>query len=140
MDTTTLWLIAADGVLLVHVLFVLFVVAGLVLIYAGRWRGWHWVRGHGFRLTHLAAIGVVVVQSWFGLQCPLTSLEGALRARANEATYPGTFMAHWLETLLYYRAPGWVFVVAYTLFGTAVLVSWFVVPPRRSRRGASQER
>ena len=140
MDTTTLWLIAADGVLLAHVLFVLFVVAGLVLIYAGRWRGWQWVRRRGFRLAHLAAIGVVVVQSWFGLQCPLTSLERALRARANEATYPGSFLAHWLEALLYYRAPGWMFVSAYTLFGAAVLISWFAVPPRRARRGASEER
>ena len=134
MNPTTPWLIAADAVLLAHVLFVLFVVAGLVLIYAGRWRGWSWVRGRGFRLVHLAAIGVVVAQSWFGLRCPLTSLEGALRLRAGEATYAGTFLSHWLETLLYYRAPDWVFVVAYTLFGAAVLASWFVVPPHRCDR------
>ena len=132
------WLIAADAVLLVHALFVLFVVGGLVLIYAGRAFGWSWVHGRGWRLAHLAAIGVVVVQSWLGALCPLTSLEMALRARAGEAVYAGAFVAHWLEALLYYRAPGWVFIVAYTAFGAAVLASWFVVPPNVRGRARSE--
>ena len=136
MEPTTPWLIAADLVLSVHALFVLFVVAGLALIYAGRWLGWRWVRDPWFRLVHLAAIGVVVVQSWLGLVCPLTTLEMALRARAGETTYAGTFVSHWLDALLYHRAPPWAFVVAYTVFGVAVLASWFTVRPRglRERR------
>ena len=130
MTRTTPWLVAADAVLLLHVLFVLFVVGGLAAIYAGRALGWAWVRGRTFRFAHLGAIGVVVVQAWLGVVCPLTTLEMALRARAGAATYAGTFVSHWLEALLYWRAPAWVFVVAYTAFGAAVLGSWFAVPPR----------
>ena len=132
--STILWLIAADVVLLLHVLFVLFVVAGLVLIYAGRPLGWSWVRGRRFRLVHLGAIGVVVVQSWLGMICPLTTLEMALRARAGEATYAGSFVSYWLDAFLYYQAPDWVFIVVYTLFGGAVLASWYLVPPHRAVR------
>jgi hypothetical protein len=125
------YLLVADAVLLLHVLFVVFVVAGLVLILAGRLMSWAWVRNWWFRVTHLAAIGVVVLQSWLGVICPLTKLEMALRERAGDTTYAGGFVSHWLETILYYRAPAWVFAAVYTAFGAMVLLSWFWVPPRR---------
>jgi hypothetical protein len=125
------YLLAADAVLLLHVLFVVFVVAGLVLILAGRLMSWNWVRNWWFRVSHLAAIGVVVLQSWLGVICPLTKLEMALRERAGDTTYAGGFVSHWLETILYYRAPAWVFAAVYTAFGAMVLLSWFWVPPRR---------
>ena len=127
------YLLAADAVLLLHLLFVVFVVAGLVLILIGRLLSWAWVRNWWFRVTHLAAIGVVVLQSWLGVICPLTKLEMALRERAGDTTYAGGFVSHWLETILYYRAPAWVFAVVYTAFGLLVLLSWFWVPPRRRR-------
>jgi len=116
-------------VLVLHVLFVVFVVAGLALIFVGRALSWAWVRNAWFRLVHLLAIGVVVVQSWLGVICPLTSLEMALRARAGDAHYEGALMAHWLESLLYYQAPPWVFAVCYTVFGAVVVGSWFWVRP-----------
>jgi hypothetical protein len=74
---------------------------------------------------------VVVVQSWLGVICPLTTFEMALRTRAGEAGYPGSFIAHWVETILYYQAPPWVFMVCYTAFGALVIASWFWVRPRR---------
>lgn len=129
-DSTALRLLA-DAVLLTHALFVAFVVLGLALILAGKWRSWRWVCNPWFRWAHLVAIGVVVVQSWLGLICPLTTLEMALRQRAGDASYAGSFVAHWLESILYYRAPWWVFVVAYTAFGLAVVATWIWVRPRR---------
>jgi len=125
------YLIAADAILIVHALFVAFVVFGLLLVVAGRLRGWRWVRNRWFRLTHLIAIAVVVLQSWLGSACPLTTWEMALRGRAGGVAYSGAFIAHWLEAILYYTAPAWVFTVCYTAFGLAVLASWFWVPPRR---------
>ncbi|MGD8380049.1 MAG: DUF2784 family protein, partial [Gammaproteobacteria bacterium] len=62
--------------------------------------------------------------------CPLTRWEMVLRARAGDAVYPGGFIAHWVETLLYYRLPGWVFVTVYTLFGALVVAAWFRIRPR----------
>ena len=123
------YLLAADAVLLLHVLFVAFVIAGLLLILAGRLLSWDWVRNWWFRVIHLGAIGVVVLQAWLGVLCPLTRLEMYLRDKAGDTTYGGSFVSHWLEAILYYRAPAWVFAVAYTLFAIVVVMSWVWVRP-----------
>ena len=127
--------VAADLVLFAHVLFVAFVVLGLFLIVAGKLRSWAWVRNPWFRFAHLVSIGVVVLQSWFGVICPLTTWEMALRQKAGEAVYAGAFIEYWLEAILYYRAPEWVFMLAYTVFGALVIASWFWVRPRRFNAG-----
>ena len=121
--------IAADTILVIHGLFVVFVVLGLFLIYLGKLLSWQWVRNPWFRATHLLGISVVVIQSWFGIICPFTTWEMALRSRAGEAVYAGSFVANWVSEILYFQAPAWVFVVCYTLFGALVLFSWFLVRP-----------
>jgi hypothetical protein len=126
-----IWSLLADLVLFTHVLTVVFVVLGLALIVIGNLRGWRFVNAWWFRLTHLATIGVVVAQSWLGMTCPLTTLELWLRAQAGEATYAGGFIEHWLSRLLYFNAPPWVFVLAYSVFGAMVLAAWWRWPPRR---------
>jgi len=35
-----------------------------------------------------------------------------------------------LETILYYQAPAWAFVVCYTALGAVVVASWFYICPR----------
>jgi hypothetical protein len=124
----------ANAVLFVHFAFVVFVVGGLAFIIVGHVRDWRWAKSLWFRLAHLAAIAVVVVQTWLGAACPLTTLEMWLRAKAREATYSGDFIEHWLHSLLYYEAPTWVFTLAYTLFGLIVAATWWYVPPRFNRR------
>src|SRR5687767_3136330 len=104
----------ADAVLALHVGIVLFVVGGLVLVIAGNLRGWPWVNAGWFRLAHVLAIAVVVAQAWLGLVCPLTTLEMSLRAQAQTATYTGSFIEHWVQRILYYQAPGWVFTLVYS--------------------------
>jgi hypothetical protein len=131
MNRDTIYRALADAVLAVHAGFVLFVVAGLALILTGGFRGWRWVRNPWFRACHLLAIGIVVVQSWLGVTCPLTILEMSLRDRGGDVTYEGTFIAHWLRRLLFYEAPWWAFVICYTLFALAVAASWWKFPPRR---------
>ncbi len=122
--------LAADAILLLHVLFVGFVIVGLVLIIFGGLRGWYWVRNLWFRMSHLIAIGIVVVQSWFGVICPLTIWEMALRPQAEGTIYSGTFISYWLGRILYYQLPPWVFVVSYTVFGVLVVACWLWVRPR----------
>mgnify|MGYP001157810318 CR=1 FL=1 len=123
----------ADFVLVAHALFVGFVLVGFGLILLGCAQGWSWVRRPAFRYAHLAAIGIVVVQAWFGLECPLTTLESGLRARAGEAGYGTSFIQDWLYRLLYYRADTWVFTLLYSLFGAAVALVWWFAPPVRRR-------
>lgn len=129
VNSETLFLLAADLILVTHVSFVAFVVFSLVLIVIGRFAAWRWVRNPWFRYAHLAAIGIVVLQSWIGLVCPLTTWEMALRERAGDAVYSGTFIAHWLQAILYYQAPAWVFAACYTLFALLVAGCWFWVRP-----------
>jgi hypothetical protein len=127
----------ADAVLLVHFGFVLFVVLGLIAVVVGGCRGRRWIRHGGFRLAHLGAIAVVVVQAWLGDICPLTRLEMWLRHRAGQAGYEGGFVQHWVGELLYYSAPPWVFVAAYTVFALLVLAAWWAYPPELPGRRRS---
>lgn len=129
MKSSTLYLLTADVILLLHILFVAFVVIGLVFILVGKVLRWSWVRNPWFRVMHLIAIGIVVIQTWFSFICPLTTLEMGLRSRAGDVIYEGSFISHWLGTLLYYQLPPWVFIVCYTVFGILVVGSWFWVRP-----------
>ncbi|RYX98193.1 MAG: DUF2784 domain-containing protein [Comamonadaceae bacterium] len=122
------WL--ADAILALHVVVVGFVVIGQLLFMAGGWRGWRWVRIGWVRLAHLAVIGFVVIQSWLGATCPLTIWEQMLRRQAGQAAYGESLIEHWLSRLIFFNAPMWVFVVAYSVFAALVLLTWWWIPPR----------
>ena len=134
MHDTARYQVLADVVLSLHVAIVAFVIGGLVVVIAGNLLAWRWVNALWFRLAHLGAIAMVVAESWFGVACPLTSLEMWLRAKAHETTYAGSFVEHWLQRILYYEAPAWVFTVSYSLFGLLVAATWYYFPPRFKRR------
>jgi hypothetical protein len=124
MADPRLYSLLADVVLVAHFLFVSFVVGGLLARLAGLAAGWAWVRSALFRRAHLGAVAIVVIQAWFGLICPLTRWESALRARAGQAPYDETFIQFWLHRALFYQAEPWVFTLVYTVFGAAVLAAW----------------
>ena len=94
MDSRFAYLIAADAILFTHVLFVVFVIFGLLLILTGKVFSWSWVRNPWFRLVHLLGIGIVMLQSWVGAICPLTNWEMAFRSKAGDAIYAGSFLSH----------------------------------------------
>jgi hypothetical protein len=128
----------ADAVLLLHLAVVVFVVGGLLAIVAGRLASWRWVDALWFRIAHLAAIGFVVVQAWLGQTCPLTTLESWLRVQAGTAGYSAGFIEHWVQAILFYEAPGWVFTVLYSVFGLLVAATWWAFPPRRGRHRSNR--
>ena len=123
----------ADLVLVLHLGVVVFVVGGLVLIVAGNLLGWLWVNGIAFRLLHLGAIGIVVLESWLGVTCPLTTLESWLRTQAGVTAHGQGFIQYWVQRVPFYEAPPAVFTLVYTVFGTAVAAVWWVFPPRRRK-------
>ena len=83
--------IAADVVVLLHALFVVFVVAGGLLLL--RWPRLVW--------AHLPAAIWGALIEFTGAICPLTPFEKYLRTRAGEAAYEGGFIQHYLLPILY---------------------------------------
>lgn len=125
------YLALANAVLIAHVGVVAFILLGQLLIVAGALAGWAWVRNPWLRALHLAAIAYVAAQTWFGLVCPLTTLEQWLRLQAGQTSYQGDFIGYWLGRLLFYQAPPAVFVTVYSLFALLVAATWWWAPPRR---------
>jgi polyferredoxin len=123
------WL--ADTTLMLHLAFVVFVAGGQMVILAGWARGWKWTRHLALRLAHLVAITYVALAAWFGAACPLTVLEAYWRRRAGETGYEMSFVGYWVQRLLFYSAPEWVFTLIYTLFAALVVATFVGYPPRR---------
>ena len=133
MGMTALYRLLADTVLLLHFAYVAFVAVGLLLILIGGLRGWAWVRNVWFRGAHVAAILLVVVEAWLDIVCPLTTLENYLRRLGEQATHRESLIADMVHRVMFVQAPPWVFTLAYTLFGLAVLATFVWLPPRRAR-------
>jgi hypothetical protein len=128
------WRLLADAVVVIHAAYVAFVVLGFAAILAGAALGARWVRNFWFRASHLAAIGLVLVEALLGVMCPLTLLEDNLRHRGGQAAYPGDFIAWWMHLLIFYDWPAWAFVALYAGFTAAVGIVMFLIPPQWPRR------
>jgi hypothetical protein len=118
---------AADALLVVHFAIVLFIAGGLILTWTGAALGWGWIRSPWFRYLHLGAIAFVALEALLGVACPLTIWEDMLRGGVRAESFVG----RWVERLLYYRAPEWVFTAAYVAWTAATLVTLRLVPPTR---------
>lgn len=127
------YMLLADLTAIVHLAYILFVLAGQGLILIGWVRGWHWTRGRIFRMLHLAAIGLVVIEALSGIFCPLTLLENYLRVRSGDALYSSSFIGYWTDALIYYTAPEWVFTLVYSVFFIVVVVTFIAYPPRSAK-------
>jgi hypothetical protein len=121
----------ADVILVLHAILVLFNIGALPVIWVGYFRGWAFVRNFYFRIIHLLLIGVVAAESVFGIMCPMTTWEDALRSsRGTEPLHQNGFIAHWVHQLLFFDFPAWVFTVAYLLFLMLVVLTFFCVRPQ----------
>jgi len=127
----------ANAVLIAHVGIVLFIIGGLLLTLLGAALGWKWVKNFWFRALHLVGIAYIAMEAWLGIVCPLTTLELWLREQAGQTVYEGDFIAHWMRQIMFYEAPPWVFIAAYSGFGALVVASWFLVRPTLPRRDAA---
>jgi hypothetical protein len=119
----------SDLILVAHFLIAAFITAGLILVWLGAWRKWGWIRNRWFRYLHLAAIAFVALEALAGIACPLTVWEDSLRGGMPAES----FVARWVQRLLYYRAPEWLFTALYVAWAAATLATLKLVPPRRRR-------
>src|SRR4029077_15375507 len=97
----TRYTILADAVVIIHAAYVAFVVFGLAAILIGAAINWRWTRSLAFRITHLAAIALVCLESIVGVICPLTSLENSIRVRVGAAQYTDDFVAYWAHRMIF---------------------------------------
>src|SRR3990167_10903844 len=83
--------LAADAVLLLHLLFIAFALFGGLLVLRWRWLAW----------LHLPAVGWAVTVEALQLLCPLTPLENDLRHAVGQAGYSTGFIEHYLLPIIY---------------------------------------
>ena len=114
-------------VLAVHLAVIAFNVLGLIAIPVGAWRGRTWVRIRWWRLLHLASWVVVAVQAVLGRACFLTAWQDDLTG--GGAGDP--MILRWVNGLIYWDLPIWVFASLYLALFALVLVLWKWVPPTR---------
>ena len=117
----------ADGVLVVHLAFVLFVVLGGLA--ALRWPRVAWVH------LPVAVYGAAI--EFIGFVCPLTPLEVALRRRGGEAGYAGGFIDHYVTAAIY--PEGLTRGVQLALGAAVLAVNAAVYAVWLRRRGAGRE-
>ena len=123
-------MLLADIILIIHFLFVLFVVGSVPLIWIGARLGWRFVRNMRFRLAHVGAIVFVSMESMAGMVCPLTLLEDLLRQSPTNTS----FVQRWLHRILFYDVPEGVLTVLYLTFAILVAITFKLVPPSRYSR------
>ncbi len=138
MGMPAVYRLLADVLVVAHAGYVGFVVIGELAILAGLARHWQWVGNVKFRLAHLAAIVVVVLEAAWGITCPLTVWENRLREKAGDSAYAGDFIAGWVHRALFYDAAPWVFTTCYSLFGALVVLTFIFAPPRRKQLAHSK--
>ncbi len=113
------WL--AEGVVLVHLAFLMFVAAGGLL--AWRWRPVIW--------AHVPAMVWSLLSVTVGLDCPLTEAERHFRRLAGGAAYSGGFVDRYVEGVVYPER----FTAALRVLVAMAVVVGYLGLPRAQRAG-----
>ncbi len=122
-----LYRLAAEGVLLLHLAFIVFVVLGALTVTRWRW----------LPFIHVPAAAWGFFVELTGRVCPLTHAENYLRIRAGQSGYPESFIEHYLLAIIYpdglTREVQWVLAAAVVLINVAIY-AWLFYSRRFSRK------
>ncbi len=102
---------AADGVLLLHLAFILFAVVGAVMVVRWRW----------IAVVHLPAAAWAIFVELTGRACPLTYLENQLRIKSGRSGYAESFIEHYVLDIIY--PPGLTEETQFALAGVVLAVN-----------------
>ena len=86
-----LYRVTADLLVLLHLAFIIFVIAGGLAVLKWQWMAW----------LHLPAAAWGALIEFRGWVCPLTPLEKNLRRLAGEEGYSEGFIEHYLLQIVY---------------------------------------
>lgn len=120
-------------VLALHVAIIAFNLLGLILIPFGARHGWAFVRDPRWRMLHLLSWGVVALQAISGRVCFLTLWQDELAGAPGDST---PLIVRWIEAIIYWPLPLWVFAALYVAAFLYVLALFRLVPPRREVAGS----
>ncbi|MEW6416549.1 MAG: DUF2784 domain-containing protein [Nitrospirota bacterium] len=113
--------VAADFVVLIHFLWIVFLIFGAFI---GK-------KYRAVKIFHIAGLGFAVIMQIFGWYCPLTYLEIWLRQRhAPLLTYSGSFIVYYVEKLIYIELAPWIIFIL-TLF--LVSISAYIYASRKEK-------
>jgi len=140
-----LYKILADLVVLLHFAWILFILWGFILLVCSsisvyvlpaaknRLRTFfdRWV----FRTIHLSGIVYVAILTVLGKYCPLTILENKLREQYNtELAYPGSFVVHYIEKIVYPEANFLLFVIPTIIIAVFTVLMFIIRPPSKIKQ------
>lgn len=118
--------IGADIIMLLHILFIFFVVFGSLLALYRKWIIW----------LHIPVVLWGVAIEVIGWICPLTPLENALRRAAGQDGYSGGFVEHYLISIIYPDGltRGGQLVLAGLIIVANILLYGIVLKRRRAKQ------
>lgn len=120
--------ILADIIVIVHLLWVLFLITG---VYWGR-------KYRVVMIVHGSGLLFAVVSQLFGWYCPLTHLEAWLIVKQGAPSYPGSFIGHYAYRLVYIDVPPAV-ITSLTIL-LAVATGWAYWTAFTARRDSRRSR
>lgn len=113
--------ITADIVVLLHLLWILFLMFGAFI---GRWHKL-------VKILHIGGMGFALLIQMFGWYCPLTYLEVWLRERHDpSASYRGSFIINYVQKLVYIELSGKIIFIA-TVFLVLMSAGIYLYKPKR---------
>ncbi len=118
------YLIAADIVVLIHFLWIVFLIFGAI---PGR-------RYKRVKIVHICGLSLAFFLQIFGWYCPLTYLEAWLRRMHDPSqSYSGSFIIHYIEKIVYIGISPNVIRVSTVLL--AIISAWaYLYKPHKSRK------
>jgi hypothetical protein len=119
--------ILADLILVLHLGFIVFVMAGGFLVLRRRRVAW----------IHVPAVVWAVLIEFMGWLCPLTPLEIWARTQAGETGYSGGFVEHYLLPVVYPASLTHEVQIALgagVLLANALIYAWITVRLRRAAK------
>lgn len=121
MSSVSFFSIAADITVVIHFLWIIFLMFGVLI-----GRKYLWVKR-----VHIFGIAFAIVLQVFGWYCPLTYLEIWLRELHDPTqSYSGSFIIYYVERMVYIDLPPWTVLVLTIIL--AIVTAWIYFP--RSRR------
>ena len=112
----------ADLLMIIHFLWVLFMVIGLPLGL--------WLRSPTLRWVHFGGMMATALLAATGMYCPLTVWEEAMRGQTDPGfTYGGSFLARNLSPILYPQIESWMIRSASAVWGFLTIGSMVLKRP-----------